>query len=98
MGDGGVAIFVALPFSRPLPLPFRTGIAMVAFAPLFRITLGDGVRSKVGASGALIHGGDIVRVVRSGGGEMVNDGGGETAGLVAGGSMSSFGGRTTTGG
>ena len=56
---------------------------MVALEPLFRITLGDGVRLKVGESGRSTHGGDSARVERSGGGEIVNDGGGDTGGCVA---------------
>jgi hypothetical protein len=43
------------------------------------------MRSKVAGSGASSHGGDMGRVVRSGGGEMVNEGGGATGGLAAGG-------------
>jgi hypothetical protein len=58
---------------------------MVPFEPLFRDRLGMGERSNVGGSGTSSHGSEDVRVVRCAGGEIVNDGGGATGGVAAGG-------------
>ena len=74
----------ALPCEVPLPL--NTGLVIVPFEPLSRCVAAVRLRSNTGVSVTSIHGNDVERVVRAGGGEIVNDGGGATGGFSAGGS------------
>ena len=95
-GDGGDATFVALMsrlFPFPLPFPVRTGSEIVPLEPLFRIASHSVTGSIERRRFGYVEPGERRGAGRApGGGEIVNEGGGETGGRGAAGEARRCGG------